>query len=537
VNAAVTVPAVVAPRVALQKVSKSFGPVQANQDVDLELRRGEVHAIVGENGAGKSTLMSILYGSLRPDSGTVRIDGAVTQFRSPADAIAANIGMVHQHFQLFDEFTVWENIVYGAEPGSSWRLRADRARQSVAHLLEAQGLPIDPNSRIKTLPMGTRQQVEICKALYRGADVLILDEPTAVLTSGETDSLLTSLREMALHGSAVVLVTHKLDEVMRVADRVTVMRHGEVVFSCPTNETDPEALSLAMTGKRIVAAVNNEEVALAGHVLEIRDLHLPASQAGVQLNCERLTVSAGEIVGIAGVAGNGQSELVEAIVGLRRGSGTQLINGIDVSRDGVRQRRQAGMAYVPEDRKHVGTAGTMSIQDNLILGHHRSSSMRSGISGLSAKAMSAYAGALVETFDVRGGALRNQVTSLSGGNAQKVVIARELAHDAMLLIAENPTQGVDIGAIEFIHQRLLEYRRSGHGTLLISNELSELCALADRVLVMVRGSIVREFARSELSEEAIGRVMTNAVSISSSPLQPEAADADGRELIAEEAIE
>ncbi|WP_035856583.1 ABC transporter ATP-binding protein [Cryptosporangium arvum] len=484
-------------RVRLAGITKRFGPVVANDDVDLELRAGEVHAIVGENGAGKSTLMSVLYGSVRPDEGRIVARGEDIGFDSPKAAIAAGIGMVHQHFQLFESMSVTDNVIYGAEPVKRGFLDRPGARRRVAALVEEYGSTLDPAATVASLPMGLRQQVEIMKALYRGADVLILDEPTAVLTPAETALLFTSVRRLAERGTAVALVTHKLDEVMQVSDRVTVLRRGAVVDSLATAATTPAKLAHLMTGRDIEAATNDAPHEPGEAVLEVTDLR------AAPVHVDRLTVRAGEIVGIAGVAGNGQSELVQAVVGLRSASGTVRIASADVSRADLRRRRAAGLAYVPEDRGAVGSARSLSITENLAVGHFRKGWLKPA-------RLREFAAELMRRHDVRGAGPDAPVSSLSGGNAQKVVLARELEHRAPLLVAENPTQGVDIGAIEYIHRELLDYRAAGHGVLLVSNELSELIALADRVHVMVDGRFVAAFDRADLSEQRLGEAMTNA---------------------------
>ncbi|MFG1924435.1 ABC transporter ATP-binding protein [Cryptosporangium sp. NPDC048952] len=494
-------------RVRLAGITKRFGPVVANDDVDLELRAGEVHAIVGENGAGKSTLMSVLYGSVRPDSGQILARGAEVTFDSPKAAIAAGIGMVHQHFQLFESLSVTDNVIYGAEPTRRGLLDRRAARARVATLVEEYGSTLDPAAIVSSLPMGLRQQVEIMKALYRGADVLILDEPTAVLTPAETALLFTSVRRLTERGTAIALVTHKLDEVMQVSDRVTVLRRGAVVESLATSATTPAKLAHLMTGRDIEAATNDAPHEPGEAVLEVTDLR------AAPVHVERLTVRAGEIVGIAGVAGNGQSELVQAVVGLRSATGTVRIASVDVTRADVRRRRDAGLAYVPEDRGAVGSARSLSITENLAVGHYRKGWLKPA-------KLREFAADLMRKHDVRGAGPDATVSSLSGGNAQKVVLARELEHRAPLLVAENPTQGVDIGAIEYIHRELLDYRAAGHGVLLVSNELSELIALADRVHVMVDGRFVAAVDRADLTEQRLGEAMTNATSAEATALTP-----------------
>ncbi|MEV6349742.1 ABC transporter ATP-binding protein [Actinoplanes sp. NPDC051851] len=493
------------PRLRAAGLTRRFGPLVANDAVDLDLHAGQIHALVGENGAGKSTLMSLLYGLQRPDDGHIESRGERVAYASPRDAIADGVGMVHQHFQLFDSLSVADNVVYGAEPvRAGGIIDRRRARAEVAELITGYGSHLPVDATVGELPMGLRQQVEILKALYRGADVLILDEPTAVLTPAETDLLFTSLRRLAAGGAVVVLVTHKLDEVMAVSSWVTVMRRGAVVASLPTAETSAAALAEAMTGRSIVPVTNESETAATETVLTLTDLRVTADGARTEIRVEELTVCRGEIVGIAGVTGNGQSEVVQAVVGLRPCRGAVSLNGVRVDGLDVRRRRGAGIAYVPEDRRGVGTAPQLSIADNVAVGQRR------GFGWLSPRRSGAAAHRLIERHDVRGGGPGTPVAALSGGNAQKVVIARELGHDADLLIAENPTQGVDIGAIEYIHGELLAYRNRGRSVLLVSNELTELCALADRVYVMVDGRVVAEIPRSGMSEQSIGAAMTNA---------------------------
>ncbi|WP_116947090.1 ABC transporter ATP-binding protein [Jiangella endophytica] len=507
------------PAVELVGIGKRFGAVVANDGVDLTLRRGSVHAVMGENGAGKSTLMSILYGLYRPDTGHILRDGRRVEFASPLDAIAERLGMVHQHFKLFDSMTVAENVVLGQEPRRSGRLRRsllDRAAASarVTELAGRYGLAVDPGARVGTLPAGARQRVEILKALHREAEVLILDEPTAVLTPGEVRSLFAVIRRAADDGATVVLVTHKIHEVLDVSDEVTVLRDGVVTAHVRTADTTAAALVTAMTGRDVVPAQNTGRGEPGEPVLEVE--HLAVSDGERTLVGDvSLTVRRGEIVGIAGVSGNGQHDLVATLLGTHRAAaGSIRIAGVDVTDASVRERRALGVAAIPEDRRGEGTAITMSVAENLALGHHRtppigaSSGRRRGL--LSGRAMRARAQELIADFDIRTASEQLPVGSLSGGNAQKLVVARELAHEAPLLIAEQPTQGVDIGAIEAIHRRLIGYRDDGHGVLLVSHEISELLALADRILVMLGGRVVAEFARSDATPENIGAAMSGA---------------------------
>lgn len=452
--------------VSLRGIVKRFPGVLANDHVDLDVAAGEIHALMGENGAGKSTLMSILYGLHRPDAGTVTLGGEPVGFGSPAQAIDAGIGMVHQEFALFPRLTVAENVVFGREPTRRGLLDRKAAVRAVDALIERHDLRVRSGDRVADLPVGVRQQVEILKLLYRSADVLILDEPTAVLTPAETDRLFTVLRALAAEGRTVILVSHKLQEVLAVSDRVTVMRDGKVSASGPTAEFTAQSLASAMTG---------------------RDVDLtrafPAGTAGEPvLELPELTVRAGEIVGIAGVAGNGQNALVARIT---------------------------GAAHVPEERGETGSAASASVADNLAVGFHRRAPLaRAGF--LRAKHIREHARAIIDRFDVRA-TERQPMGTLSGGNQQKAILGRELTHDAPLLVVEQPTRGVDVGAIENIHAQLVAYRDSGHGVLLVSSELSEILTLSDRILVMYEGRVTAEFSRENADPHRIGLAMAGGV--------------------------
>jgi simple sugar transport system ATP-binding protein len=502
--------------VELVAISKRFNAVVANDGVDLRLRRGSVHAVMGENGAGKSTLMSILFGLTPADSGEIRIDGAAVSFTSPLDAIAAGIGMVHQHFRLFDSMTVAANVVFGAEPRRLGLFDRRAAEARVRELGERYGLEIDPRARVSQLSVGERQRVEILKALHRDATILILDEPTAVLTPGEVASLFTVIRRAADAGTTIVLVTHKINEVLSVSDEVTVLRDGRVTGRFATADTSSAELVHAMTGREVLEVSNQGGGDAGDTVLRVSNL-VAAEHGTTRVKNVSFSVGAGEIVGIAGVSGNGQHEVVAAILGtLALESGTVELTGADVSKWSVRDRRARGVAVIPEDRRGEGSAVTLSIAENLSLGHHRSDPIGAsrGIrrGWISLRAQKSRARELISQFDVRTTGDQQTVGSLSGGNAQKVVIARELAHRAPLLIAEQPTQGVDVGAIESIHQRLLDYRADGGAVLLVSHEISELLALADRVLVMLSGEIVAEIARADATTATIGAAMSGVTS-------------------------
>ena len=489
--------------VELRGITKRFPGTLANDAVDLTVRRGEIHALMGENGAGKSTLMSVLYGMERPDAGTVRIDGRETRFTSPGDAMAAGLGMVHQSFKLFDSLTVAENVVYAAEPRRFGLVDRAAARDRVRALAEEHGLAVDPDARVGGLPVGLRQRVEILKLLHRGARTLVLDEPTAVLTPAEADALFTVLKSLTAQGRTVILVTHKLREVLEGSDRVTVLRDGRVVARLVTADTTADEIAAAMTGRAV----------------RLDRIHAPGTPGEAVLNVTGfgtdsvhdvdLTVHAGEIVGIAGVAGNGQSELIEALAGLRPvTAGRVTLAGDDITHASATERRAKGLAYVPEDRHAVGTAPAASVADNLAMGHHRTSLSVRGL--LPPAAVRAHARRLVERFGIKAATTQVPASALSGGNLQKLLIGRELAHDAPLLLVEQPTRGVDIGAIQNIHDQLIAYRDAGHAVLLVSAELSEIQGLADRVLVMYEGRIAASYPKGEADERTLGLAMAGA---------------------------
>jgi len=487
-------------------IVKRYPGVLANDQVDLSVEQGEIHAVMGENGAGKSTLMAILYGLQQPDAGYIKLTGETAFFRSPIDAIDHGIGMVHQSFKLFESLTVWENIVFQREPRRGLFIDAAEARRQVAELAERHGLPIDPGARVKDLAVGVRQRLEILKALYRNARVLILDEPTAVLTPGEAASLFQVMRGLTKEGVTILLVTHKLNEVMAVSDRITVLRDGKVTDRLITANTNPAEIVRAMTGRNVLlqvakAAREPGEVRLAVEGL------VTNGQDRRAVDGVSFALRGGEILGVAGVAGNGQSELVEAIMGLRPMSdGKIVLNGTDITALSIAGRRAAGVSYIAEDRHRTASAGAGSAMDNLAMGFHRNPPLAAkGL--LRLKEMRAWARALIRKFDVKISSEATLVGTLSGGNLQKIVIARELSHQAPVLIAEQPTRGVDVGAIEFIHAELVAERDKGRAILLVSAELSEILGLADRILVMYEGRVVAELPRGEADEAVLGLYM------------------------------
>jgi len=492
-------------------IVKRYPGVLANDHVELAVERGEIHAVMGENGAGKSTLMSILYGLQCPDEGYIRLAGSTLFLRSPLDAIAHGIGMVHQSFKLFESLTVWENVVFGREPRRGPFVDAAAARSQVAALAKLHGLPIDPDARVRDLPVGVRQRLEILKALHRDVRVLILDEPTAVLTPGEVATLFEVMRSLAASGCTILLVTHKLNEVMTVTDRITVLRDGRVTERRVTADTNPTDIVRAMTGRNVQLRAARQARTPGPVRLELHDLVVggPSRRA---VDGASFSVRSGEIVGIAGVAGNGQSELVEAIMGLRSAAtGRVVINGRDVTRDSIAQRRESGVSYIAEDRVRTASAAQASASHNLVMGFQRRPPLAAGAI-LRLNEMRRWARALIDQFGIKIASEATRVGTLSGGNLQKVVVARELAHDAGVLIAEQPTRGVDVGAIEFLHAQLLAERARGHAILLVSAELSEILALSDRILVMYEGRIVAELAGTEADEVTLGLYMTGDMS-------------------------
>jgi general nucleoside transport system ATP-binding protein len=490
------------PAIALRGIVKRFPGVLANDHVDLTVAPGEIHALMGENGAGKSTLMSILYGLSQPDSGTVELAGRPVSFPSAAAAIEAGIGMVQQGFALFDTLSVTDNVIFGAEPTRRGLLDRRAARAAVTALIERHDLRLRPTDRVGDLPVGVRQQVEILKLLYRQARVLILDEPTAVLTPAETDRLFDVLRGLAAEGRTILFVSHKLHEVLALSDNVTVLRDGRVTLTRATADTDRAALAAAMTGRDVELDKVHPAGTPGDVLLSAQGLTIHGHPA---LHDVSLEVRAGEVVGIAGVAGNGQTELVAAIAGLRPlDAGTVTVGGRDVSGLSVRDRRAAGLAHVPEDRAAVGSAPGAGLADNIAVGFQRGLA-RGGF--LRPRAVREHAATVVERFGVRAAGTDVPMRTLSGGNQQKAILGRELTHDAPVLLVEQPTRGVDIGAVVQIHQRLVEYRDAGHAVLLVSAELSEIRALADRVLVMFEGRVVASFGKEEATYEALGLAM------------------------------
>jgi len=488
------------PRVELEGITKRFPGIVANDDVDLELRAREIHAIIGENGAGKSTLMRVLYGMYPADGGRILVDGGEVKIGSPRDALALGIGMVHQHFVLVDPFTVTENIILGEEGESV--LDMGSARQRVADLAGSYGFRIDPAAAVEDLSVGEEQRVEILKALYRGAKILILDEPTAVLTPSETKELFENLRKLRDSGESVVFISHKLDEVLDIADRITVLRRGRVVGETTPSETTKANLAEMMVGRPVLFRLEKPRTQIGPPILQVEDIAAQGKLDGVSL-----TVRAGEILGVAGVEGNGQRELAEAVIGLRHPtSGRVVVDGVDIAGWPVAEIRNAGVAYVPEDRHGQGLVLDMSVWENAVLGRQDDRDMSSRLGVLAIRKMKELAARLISLFDVRTRGIDAKASTLSGGNQQKLILARELENDPKLLIAAQPTRGLDVGAIEFVWRQILDQKAAGRAILLISAELDEIYALSDRIVTIYEGRITGEFP-PDVEPERLGTAM------------------------------
>ena len=502
-------------RLELTGITKAFGSVTsggsvvANDAIDLTVEPGEIHCLLGENGAGKSTLMNILYGLLQSDSGEIAVDGEVLRPASPRDAIKAGIGMVHQHFMLVPVFTVAENLILGSEPVRGLgRLDRRRARREVREVSERFGLPVDPDALVADLPVGLQQRVEIVKALMRKAQVLILDEPTAVLTPQETEELFTVMRGLTAAGKSVVFITHKLNEVREIADRITVIRRGRVVGTAEPTATARELASM-MVGREVRLVVEKSVADPGDIVLRVDGLRVDDDRGRRVVDGLSFVVRAGEILGIAGVQGNGQTELVEALTGVRAATGSALLDGTELIGATARDILRAGVGHIPEDRRHDGLVGDFTVAENLVLDLYDQPPY-GGRFALNLAETAANAAARIAEFDIRAESGRTPAGTLSGGNQQKVVVARALSRPLKLLVAAQPTRGVDVGAREFIHRRIVEERDAGQPVVIVSTELDEITSLADRIAVLYRGRIVG-IVPPDTSREELGMLMAGGV--------------------------
>jgi simple sugar transport system ATP-binding protein len=494
----------------LRNITKRFGNVLANDHVNIVVKAGTIHAIVGENGAGKSTAMRIAYGFYKAGEGEILVDGQVQQINSPHDAIALGIGMVHQHFMLVDTMTVAENIILGAEPGSALSLDINTASAEIQRLSEEFKLAVNPHAVIERLSVGQQQRVELLKALYRHARLLILDEPTAVLTPQEVEEFFAILRRMREQGKTVVIITHKLAEVLAISDEVTVMRDGKVVGGVQTKDTSAAELARMMVGREVLLRVEKADATPGSAELQVSNLSV-AGREGKAVDNVSFEVRKGEIVGIAGVEGNGQTELIEALAGLvehSKLSGTIKLEGRDITKEGARIRRELGIAHIPEDRHRRGLLLEFDLAENSILGVHYRKPIVAFAGFLDRQAVRTRANEIIEGFDVRPANADLPARALSGGNQQKLIIGREFKVEPKLLLVSQPTRGVDIGAIEFIHRKLVGLRDSGCAVLLVSAELEEVTSLADRLLIIHDGKIVGEVDPEVATIEEIGLLMT-----------------------------
>ncbi|HSL29679.1 MAG TPA: ABC transporter ATP-binding protein [Anaerolineales bacterium] len=497
------------PAIEMKGITKYFASTQvrANEEVDFSVERGEIHALVGENGAGKTTLMNILYGLIKPDAGEIRIDSEQVRIDNPDDAIQHGIGMVHQHFKLVPSFTVAQNILLGIEPDTAGFLNQQKENDLVDQLAKKYNLPVNPMARIRDLPVSMQQRVEILKVLERNAKILVLDEPTAVLTPQEVNELITVIRKLAEQGYTIIFITHKLIEVMSVADRVSVMRGGRMIGTKKVSETSIPELARMMVGREVLLRVNKKKMSRGEAVLDVRDISIADVNGLAAISHVSFQVHKGEIVGIAGVSGNGQTELVEAIAGMSNLDGGEILfKGRTINDVSVGERRDMGMAHIPEDRMVVGLNLQTTLDENLIVSRYDHSEF-SRYGFLLMKAISEFAEKVVRAFSIAAARPGEGISMLSGGNLQKVVVGRELAGDPAFIIANQPTRGLDVGSIEFVHKTLVEERDKGAGVLLVSVELDEVMALSDRILVLYRGRIQGELDAATATEEKVGILM------------------------------
>ncbi|MDN5331786.1 MAG: ral nucleoside transport system ATP-binding protein [Tepidanaerobacteraceae bacterium] len=493
--------------VVLRGITKRFPGIVANDRIDLEVEKGEIHAIVGENGAGKSTLMKILAGIYQPDEGEIYIFGKKEKITSPGRAIELKIGMVHQHFMLVDRFTVLENIILGAEKRLGIALDEKKCRKAVEELLSLYNFSLNLDARVEEISVGQAQRVEILKVLYRGADILVLDEPTAVLAPQEVKELFNNLRRLKGEGKTIIFISHKLDEVLEIADRITVLRRGRVEGTVLPSRVTKEDLARMMVGKPVMMKLDKEPVNAGDVLLSIEDLVVKESSGKPIVNGVSLKIRGGEIYGIAGIEGNGQKELAEAIIGLREASSGRITAcGRDITGLSIKEIRDLGVAFIPEDRHRQGLVLPMKVWENMMLGYHTKKEFLKGKS-LNLKAIRRFTKNKVEEYGVRLSSIEQPIEGLSGGNQQKVILGRELSREPKVIVASQPTRGLDVGAAEFVHRELLKMRKKGRAILLISADLEEVLSIADRVGVMYNGKITAEFRPEEVTPEDIGVYM------------------------------
>ena len=499
------------PILELQNVNKSFGHVQANKNISLKVNKGDIHGIIGENGAGKSTLMSIVYGLYQADSGNIKINDKLIEIRSPHESILGGIGMVHQHFMLVENFTVVENIILGFEGEFVFGEKLNQAKENLTKLCEEYNLKIDLNATISDLSVGFRQRVEILKALYRGAEILILDEPTGVLTPQEVDELFKILRSLKKQGKTIILITHKLNEIMALTNKVTVMRQGEIVGDKNTKDTTKDQLAEMMVGRSVLLRIDKKKPNIGDTVFEVKNINVKDNLDVMRVKNVSFDLRKGEILGIAGVTGNGQTELLEALSGICQvDSGEIKLHGKIISSKkifaGPRQLREQDVAHVPEDRQRMGLVTEFNASENLIFGyHHQQPFSKSSI--MMGKNIFNYSKKIMRDYDVRPQSPFLLTSNFSGGNQQKIILSRELNKDPKVLLVGQPTRGVDIGAIEFIHQRIIDMRDKGAAVLLVSVELDEILSLADRIVVMFDGELVGERVNENVTDREIGLLM------------------------------
>ena len=491
----------------MKGIGKSFPGIRANDNINLSVEQGEIHVLLGENGAGKSTLMNILYGLYQPDEGQIFVKGKPIRITNPNIAISLGIGMVHQHFMLVQPFTVAENIILGNEPSKGLTLDLDKAIKDVEEISKKYELKVDSRAIVQDISVGMQQRVEILKTLYRGAEILILDEPTAVLTPQEIEELGIILKSLVKQGKSIILITHKLKEVMSMSDRVSIIRRGKVIDTLNTKDTNIDELAEKMVGRKVNLTVDKKEAEVAAPVLEIKGLKVLDNRKLEAVKGIDLEVHGGEILGIAGVDGNGQNELVQAIAGLSKAkAGEILINGKDITNLTPREVIKSGVGHIPEDRHKRGLILSFSLAENSILGDHQSKEFRKGI-GLNYQKIREYSRRLIKEYDVRTPNEKVLAKSLSGGNQQKLIVAREIDRDPSLCIASQPTRGLDVGAIEFVHKKLVELRDEGKAVLLISLELDEVMMLSDRIAVIYGGKIVGVIDAKDATEKKLGIMM------------------------------